>query len=254
MIHVHEQRYDYLEEINVDLVRRIPFNRTSQEMSVLDVGCGSGALSGAIAEKGYTVWGIEANKEAAAKAALRISGVLETDLTFFQAVKEQLGSRLFDYIVFSEVLEHVYDPFTVLKQYSAFLKPGGFVLVAVPNALVWANRLKFLFGRFEYTDTGVMDRTHIRFFTFRTAKRLVKAAGFSITGVDYSPYFIRAALPLIKKIYVKDREWEKSDRRQILDSVAYRRYMRFIYPVERFLGYWFKSFSGFRIIITGRKV
>src|SRR5262249_58712495 len=93
------------------------------------------------------------------------------------AVERALAGTTFDGLVLSDVLEHVYDPRTVLEQYLRFVKPGGRVFVSVPNAVVWTNRLMLLLGQVRYTDTGVMDRTHIRFFTFAAARELVAASG-----------------------------------------------------------------------------
>lgn len=254
MIRVHEHRYEYMEEINKEILRQIPYNKAQSPAMVLDVGCGSGALSKAIQDKGYSVWGIESNKEAAAKADGRIHKVINADLTEVTLVKQEIGQKVFDYIVFSDVLEHVYDPFSIIKEYLVFLKRGGFILVSVPNAVAWTNRLKFLFGRFEYSDTGIMDRTHIRFFTFRTSKLLVKAAGCTIVRVDYSPYFLRVFLWLIKRIYTRGQDVHETDRRQLIDSQSYKWYVKYIYPVEYCVGYLCRSLFAFRIIIVGRKI
>jgi len=249
MIHLHKKRYEYLEEINVGALKQIPDNRTGAPRAVLDVGCGSGALSEMIKRRGYEVWGIEENQEAAARAARRIDRVMQVNLLHHGAVRAAIGERRFDCLLFSDVLEHLYDPYTVLREYLHYLKDGGRVVISVPNALVWTNRLSFFFGRLEYQDTGVMDRTHIRWFTFRSAKRLLCAAGCTLVKVDYTPLFVRAALPLIKRI-LRRRE---GDRRQIIDSPAYRWYMRVVYPVEYAAGYWRKPLFAFRIILVGTK-
>jgi 2-polyprenyl-3-methyl-5-hydroxy-6-metoxy-1,4-benzoquinol methylase len=250
MIHLHKRRYEYLEEINEGVVRQIPANSAAVLPTVLDVGCGSGALSEAIKQKGYEVWGIEENEEAACRAAHRIDRVLRLNLHDREAVGASLNGRKFDYLIFSDVLEHVYDPFSVLGEYLRFVKDGGRVVISVPNALVWTNRISFVFGRFEYADTGVMDRTHIRWFTFRSAKRLVRAAGCSLEKIDYTPFFVRAALPIIKRFM---RSGPEGNRRQLIDSPAYRTYMRVVYPLEYVVGFLFKSWFGFRIIIVGVK-
>lgn len=249
MIHLHQKRYEYLEEINDGVLSQIAVNQGQGRPSVLDVGCGSGALSEAIKQRGYEVWGIEENQEASNRAAPRLDRVLRLSLHEHEAVKVAIGERKFDYLIFSDVLEHVYDPYSVLREYLRFVKVGGRVIISVPNALVWTNRLSFFFGRFEYADTGVMDRTHIRWFTFRSAKRLLRAAGCTLRKVDYTPFFVRAGLPLIKKVMGRGGE----GRRQIIDSPAYRAYMRLVYPVEYVVGFWLKSLFGFRIILVGTK-
>jgi len=114
--------------------------------------------------------------------------------------------------------------------------------------------IMFLFGKFDYTDTGVMDKDHIRFFTFKTAKRLVKSAGCDVVKVDYIPYFVRIAQPLIKKIILKGKSIEEIDKRTLLNSPYYKWYMKYINPLEYFLGSFCKSLFAFKIIIVGRKL
>ena len=250
MIYLNQKHYPYFEEINEGILKWIPLNSASDSSVVLDVGCGQGALAEAIAKRGHTVWGIEANTEAAQKAQGRLAQLVQEDITAIPQIQKKLGPQKFDILVFSDVLEHLTDPFFIFKSYLDFLKPGGMALVSVPNALVWTNRVAFLFGRFEYADTGVMDRTHLRFFTFKTAKRLVRAAGCRIHKVDYTPFIVRAFLPLIKKIMTSGGE---NDRRQLMDSPAYKLYMKWIYPIEYAFGVCFKPWFAFRIILVAKK-
>lgn len=253
MIHIHENRYTYMEEVNEGILRQFDANHRIEKPLVLDVGCGSGALSRGIEGKGYTVWGIEENREAATVAAGRITKVINADLTSLPTIRAELGDDTFDFIVFSDVLEHLYDPFLVLKEYLTFLKSGGHVLISVPNAVVWSNRIKFLVGRCEYCDTGVMDRTHIRFFTFKTARCIAGAAGCTILREDFDPYLTRAFLPVIKRIYSRGTSRERTDRRRIIDSPLYALYLKYLYPIEYFFGRLWKSMFAFRIIIVGIK-
>lgn len=252
MIHVHENRYEYLEEINEGILRCVPLADGDSPL-VLDVGCGSGALSEAISGLGYRVWGVESNPEASARAACRIEKVVGLDLRQVDEVREATSDVRFDILVFSDVLEHLYDPYSALKEYLELLPPGGLVLVSLPNAAVWSNRLRLLFGDFDYDDTGVRDRTHVRFFTFKSARRMVEAAGCDIVRIDFTPYIVRAFLPFIKRVYFRGRQPAQAGDRQIVDSSGYRLYMKLVYPVERTIARLRVSLFAFRIIIVGRK-
>lgn len=254
MINVCKHKYEYMEEVNNGITKQFPLNKSDKRPLVLDVGCGSGALAEEIESKGYEVWGIEIYEGAVKAAQSRISRVIKADITDIPDVKSRIGQQKFDYIVFSDVLEHIYDPFTLLNEYLVFLKDGGSVAVSVPNAVTWTNRLKFLFGVFKYDDTGIMDRTHIRFFTFKTAKALIKAAGLGITRVDYTPYFVRALTPVIKKLLLRGENIENTDRKQLMDSPFYKTYLKFVYPIEYYGGYLLKSLFAFRIIVVGKKL
>ena len=96
------------------------------------------------------------------------------------AVWDQL-KRPLDAMIFGDVLEHTADPIKVLGLAKPKLRPGGRIVVSIPNIAFVKMRLRLLRGRFEYEDWGIMDRTHLRFFTLRTAKAMLQAAGFRIT-------------------------------------------------------------------------
>jgi len=254
MVHSGNEKYAYLEEINEGIFKHIP-SSPDPEVMVLDVGCGFGSLSAVIQQKkGYTTWGIEINEDAVSIACKRITKVIQADLTDMETVASLIGDIKFDYVVFSDVLEHLPDPHTVLRAYIDFLKQGGVVLVSVPNVAVWSNRLAFLFGKFEYSDTGVMDRTHMRFFTFRTARVLVEGAGCKIRKIDYTPFLVRAFLPFVKKLLLNKVSERGIDSQCLVRSPIYKAYMKYFYPIEHFVGSWWKSMFAFRIIIVGEKL
>jgi hypothetical protein len=127
------------------------------------------------------------------------------------------------------------------------------VLVSVPNVVNWQTRLAFLFGRFEYQSTGVLDRTHVRFFTFRSAARLLQAAGCSIEKTDFTPLVVRAFLPALKRLLVPPTTAPGPDRaRAIIDSPLFRFYVRWIYPIEYALASVRKPLFAFRIVLVAR--
>jgi 2-polyprenyl-3-methyl-5-hydroxy-6-metoxy-1,4-benzoquinol methylase len=252
MIHLNKKSYPYMEEVNDGILRefRLLLPLTGR---VLDVGCGRAQLGKAVRELGWEVWGVEQSGEACDTARTRIDRLIETDLQSYESVRSRLGETRFDALIFSDVLEHLYDPLGVLERYLSYVKPSGKVLISVPNAVVWTNRLRLLCGRVEYADTGVMDRTHIRFFTFRTAQRLVEAAGCRVERVASTPYLVRALLPLMKWFMAKPNPDAPPDPRAMIESRGYKLYVKYVYPVEHFFTSLWRTMFAFRIIVVATK-
>ncbi|MFS0706144.1 class I SAM-dependent methyltransferase [Cellulomonas sp. 179-A 9B4 NHS] len=148
---------------------------------VLDVGCSTGYLAEALVERGCRVSGVEYDPEAAEKARPHLQHLVVGDLVTMDLAAE-LGDRTFDVIVCADVLEHLPDPVDVLRRLLAHLRPGGSVVVSVPNVTHGSLRLALLQGRWQYTPTGLLDSTHIRFFTRRSLTEALRDAG--LVGVD----------------------------------------------------------------------
>jgi SAM-dependent methyltransferase len=144
---------------------------------ILDLGCGTGELGRAIkARQSAQVVGVTYSSAEAARAQDVLDQVLEVDLNRF----ETPDLEPFDCIVCSHVLEHLAWPEEVLRHLRPLLAPAGRLVVALPNIVVWRQRLRLLFGEFRYTDGGLMDRTHFRFFDWESARKLVADAGYRI--------------------------------------------------------------------------
>ncbi len=251
MIHVGRKTYPYMEEVNEGILREV---RRLQPATgcLLDVGCGRGQLGEAIRQLGWEVWGVEQSGEACTTARRRLHRLIEADLNDLDRIEREVAGTTFDALVFSDVLEHLYDPRTVLENYLRFVKPGGRVFISVPNAVVWTNRLKLLFGRVDYTDTGVMDRTHIRWFTFASARALVRASGCKVARTASTPHLVRACLPVLKWLRSKPAEGPTNPRAMI-DSRGFKLYMKYAYPVEQWLASLWRTLLAFRIILVGVK-
>jgi 2-polyprenyl-3-methyl-5-hydroxy-6-metoxy-1,4-benzoquinol methylase len=140
---------------------------------VLDVGCGAGDNAALLRARDATVRvvGITHSPAEAALAAAHLERchVFDIESAWPAEPLAELTAARFDALVFSHVLEHLREPSRVLARFSQLLAPGGSVLIAVPNVLGWRQRLRFLSGRFEYQASGVLDATHLRFFTYFTA-------------------------------------------------------------------------------------
>ena len=150
---------------------------------VLDVGCGTGSVSRLIREHRHaTLVGIEPNADRAAICRERGIEVHSGYLT--SGLLATLGQ--FDAIVFADVLEHLSDPSAMLRLIRPALKPGGVVVASVPNIANWTVRARLLFGRFNYSESGIMDATHLRWFTQRTVRELFDRSGFVINSMGGS--------------------------------------------------------------------
>lgn len=147
--------------------------------SVLECGCSSGFISRLISSNGGPkVIGIEIDEEAAERAREVCKLVISSDLNS-KGWSNRIDQK-FDLITFGDVLEHLIDPLATLREAQCLLNPGGRILISLPNVAHWSIRAKLLLGRFEYKPTGLMDYTHLRFFTTITGTRLIEDAGYTI--------------------------------------------------------------------------
>jgi len=145
---------------------------------VLDVGCGEAHLALTLrrARPGIVVHGIEPRPDAAAVARPRLDALFEGPAEAGPPADWPAP----DCVVFADVLEHLVDPWTVLAQYADTLAPSGTVVVCLPNVAHHTVLRRALGGRWDYADEGLLDRTHLRFFTVETACELVRDAGLDL--------------------------------------------------------------------------
>lgn len=190
--------------------------------SVLDVGCAAGGFCESLRRvlaPGARVVGVEAVATAAADA--RAAGAFDEVIDGY--FPEALAGRddTFDLVVFLDVLEHMLDPGEALDAAHERLAPGGRVLASIPNigyAPVVADLVR---GRWDYTDTGVLDRTHVRFFTAATMRELFTAHGYAVQTC--------AGINDVAEVWNSDpllpRRWVQKAMRRALGSAAYMQFV-----------------------------
>jgi 2-polyprenyl-3-methyl-5-hydroxy-6-metoxy-1,4-benzoquinol methylase len=171
-----DKRSDYYSTERSEIIDLAP----DFSYSVLDIGCGTGATLNLLKKTGRCslTTGLEISKSATEIAAALVDHVFCVDVEQ-GGVPDSLGR--FDLILMLDVLEHLKDPWSFLQSIVAnHLKPDGKIIVSLPNAQHLSLVVPLLLGRFEYTNSGIMDRTHLRFFTLATATSLIKGAGLRI--------------------------------------------------------------------------
>jgi len=181
-------------EYRLPILARVPTGAT-----VLDVGPWTGAHGRhLVAHAGAVVDGVEPDAPAAGMAAAVYREVI-VGLIDDAGVQARLADGGgYDVIMFLDVLEHLHDPHAVLGAARDWLRPGGRVLCSLPNVAHWRVRLALARGRFDYADNGLMDRTHLRWFTRSSARELMTGSGYAVTWED-------AAVPQHPRVRVPQR-------------------------------------------------
>jgi 2-polyprenyl-3-methyl-5-hydroxy-6-metoxy-1,4-benzoquinol methylase len=173
----------YPDYANPELLERIPLSARA----VLDVGCAQGALGLVYRRRNprARVLGIDSDPLAADVAASRLSEVACLDVAR-EPMPFPVSDGL-DCIIYGDVLEHLKDPWAVLKAQAEYLAPAGIVLVCMPNVEHWRLALRLLNGTFDYEPSGLLDRSHLRWFTPRSMARTLTEAGLELVDLTSRP-------------------------------------------------------------------
>lgn len=146
---------------------------------LLEIGCGAGDFGAALKKlRTVEIVGVELMESAAQAARQHLDKVIAADI---QCEDLNLPEHSFDCLICNDVLEHLIDPWTVLARLRRYLKPDGWLVASIPNVrhhkvvrrLIWP-------GEWKYEESGILDRTHLRFFTRKSARELVEAGGFRV--------------------------------------------------------------------------
>ncbi|CAI2718633.1 glycosyltransferase [Nitrospina watsonii] len=167
----------YYQYVRHDVIELIPGN----VCSVLEVGCGAGRTGQFVREKfNAYVAGIELDPDAAKEARVVLDDLVQGDIETMDVPYPE-GS--FDCILFADVLEHLKDPLAVIRKYKNLLTAGGSMVASIPNVQFYEVVHQLIEGNWTYQDEGILDRTHLRFYTFKEIEKLFREAGLEIESI-----------------------------------------------------------------------
>ncbi len=177
-------RYAYHIDMAQDYTPTKVVRLVGKYKEVLEFGCGPGHMSKVLTEElGCRVTGIELDEEAAENAQKYCQEVYNIDLDQID-ILGIMGNRKFDVLLFADILEHLKSPETLLSTSAKLLAKGGHVVASVPNVGYCGLVAELLVGRFQYRDLGLLDKTHIRFFTRQGLVSMFEQCGLVITDLD----------------------------------------------------------------------
>ena len=162
---------------------------------LLDVGCAEGEIAAHLIDQGWQVVGIEPFVPDARVAASRGINVIQGTV---EDVLPHLNDT-FDAVLLADVLEHCANPWEQLRMVRRVCRPGAEVVISIPNVAHLSVRAQLLTGQFRYTGKGILDRTHLRFFTHQTAVELVEQAGFTLCETKFTPAPVELVVPNLQK-------------------------------------------------------
>ena len=165
----------YFSDIRTDLIHMI----TGKNLVILELGCGSGETLKYLKKKKIAkeTVGVEIDQKAGEKAKKNVDRVFIENIEQFDLPY----TKYFDYILFPDVLEHMIDPWEVLRKCKKYLKPNGHIIISIPNIRNLLTLKDFLFkGEWNYTSSGVLDKTHLRFFTWKSLRAMIEGAGYTV--------------------------------------------------------------------------
>ena len=176
---IESEKKEYYELLRPEIFNLIP----KSTKRLLDVGCAEGVLAYE-AKKKYNienVVGVEFIERAAEIAKTRLDGVLIGDI---ESLNLDFPAGYFDCVICADVLEHLKDPWKALLRLKQILNDDGAMIISLPNLRHIVPILKIISDRFEYTDSEILDRTHLRFFTLHTMKKLFDECGLKIESIS----------------------------------------------------------------------
>lgn len=169
----------YYAQARPEMIDFIPISSNK----ILDAGCGEGEFSRQLKDElNAEVWGAEIDPNAAALAKKKIDRVIVGDIS---QLINKLPDAYFDCIVFNDVLEHLVDPFRMLQEIKGKINTGGVIVCSIPNVRYFRTLKKLLVQKqWKYKNDGILDKTHLRFFTYRSIIDMFDSLGYEILKIE----------------------------------------------------------------------
>lgn len=194
---------NYYSNVNTELLELCP-----NASNVIEFGCGTGQFLRAYKSKHPKAHctGFELFDDAGKQAQEVCDAVVIGDAEDPDILAATFEKKSFDLIVYGDVLEHFIDPWAALKHHLEYLKPGGTVCACIPNASNWSVIFSLINGDFRYADSGLLDRTHLRFFTHATIRSLFEDRGLLLETLQPRQFTLKGtpgALTTLAKLFDK---------------------------------------------------
>lgn len=174
-----EKKFTYNFSNDPEGVYMLIAQEIASDSKVLDIGCASGYMGEFLVQnRQCELWGIEPDHESFVSAKEKRYKVILNDTVETGLANDALKNQKFDYIILADVLEHLLNPEAVLQQLHQFLTPGGKILISLPNVGHYSTRFTLLFGNWNMKESGILDRTHLHFYTLKTARELIENNGY----------------------------------------------------------------------------
>lgn len=172
--------FAYRDNSRDEIIKYVPLT----SVNILDVGCGYGGTGYLLKkELNATVWGVEINNEAAKVAASRLDKVIIGNFENFDSLG--LPKRYFDCVLFCDILEHFKDPWAALRMTNYIIRNGGVIISSLPNVRYISNLKRFIINKdWKYLENGVLDKSHLRFFTLNSIHMLFAESGYKIERIE----------------------------------------------------------------------
>lgn len=171
---------------------------SSSKLIVLDVGCAEGFIGERLHSTKFSFYGIEMNKS---DAKIASKFYKEVSIANLDIDKVSYPSKFFDVIILADVIEHLKNSLNITSLLMPFLKKDGAIILSTVNIANLYTRLRLLFGKFDYQQKGILDRTHLKLFTLKTFRKLAVGSGLTIIKEDFTPI----PLPLVHEFFSKGK-------------------------------------------------